>query len=200
MNGPSSSSEQNDLLQIAFQFHSSARAEISHRVGLRDTVLFLFLAGSASLFGVSLNEPYRPVLYAIPLLGLGASQLYSQHTIFIGSLARYLGIEVSGWLHRNYPGRDMPIQWNNSESYLNIRSGGFARPLLVSGLVLIVLPQVAALVVIAAGGSMDFLDVCGLAVGALAIALSTVALVSAHRTRVRYAREMRSFAQNHEQR
>ncbi|WP_146228238.1 hypothetical protein [Micromonospora sp. S4605] len=184
-----------DMLQMVFQFQTSARAEVAHRVGLRDTALFLFLAASASLFGVALNESYRPVLYAIPLLGLGASQVFTQHNIVIGAITRYLGIEVTAWLRANYPNSPLPVQWNNSRSYLGMRGGAFTRPVLFSGLTLIVFPQALALVVVTITQSPSLLTFVGVLTGLASAGLSLSAILSAHRTRSAYEKELRRFSE-----
>jgi len=180
------------LIQLVAQHHSSARAEIIQRITNRDTALFLFLAGSATLFGVSLNPGFDAILYAIPLLGLGASQVYSQHTVVIGALGRYLGIESEGWVRGAYPNVDLPVLWDNSESLLKMRGPGHLRPVLVSGIVLIALPQAIALILAAASGELLALDVVGIAIGFVSILLTVVGIVGAHRARVFYANELKA--------
>jgi hypothetical protein len=106
-----SQNDSNQLLTMVMQFHNSARAEILQRIGNRDTALFIFLAGSATLFSISARQTLRPALYAIPILGLGVSQVYSQHSTVIGAIGRYLGYELHSWLYRNYPNQNIPPQW-----------------------------------------------------------------------------------------
>ena len=181
------------LLVIAAQYHSSARMEITQRIGHRDTALFLFLAGSATLFSLSLSPNFRPVLYAIPLLGLGASQVYCQHSIVIGALGRYLGYELHSWVRQTHPGHEVPAQWDSSESLLEMKGGGYLRPILISGLVLIALPQVLALVIMIINRPAGLADILGLSIGGAAALLTIVLIVSAHQVRRSYACEMKSY-------
>lgn len=181
---------------MAAQFHNSARTEIIDRIKQRDTALFLYLAGTATLFGLSFSSRLRPVLYAIPLLGLGASQVFSQHSVVIGALGRYLGLELDQWLRRSFPNLDIPIQWDNSESLLWMRNGGFMRPVYISGLALIVAPEVLAVVAAATtSGALSILDALGIAVGAAAIALSYLSIHSAYRARKGYTLELMRYAE-----
>jgi hypothetical protein len=180
------------LLLIAAQFHSSARAEIVQRIASRDTALFLFLAGSATIFGVSFHPAFRPALYAIPILGLGAAQVYSQHSTVIGAIGRYLGTELHSWLYRNYADCEIPPQWDSSTSLLEMRGPGYLRPVMLSGLALIFFPELISLVVAGATNPMSAFDISGLAIGSLAVILTGFLVVSTHRVRVEYAKEIKS--------
>lgn len=188
-----SGNEPYPLLALAVQYHSSGRSEIARRVGYRDTTLFLFLTASATLFSLSLNANYQSVLYVIPFLGLGASQVYSQHSLVIGALGRYLGYELNSWVRRIHGDQDIPPQWNSSESLLEMRGGGHLRPTLVSGLVLIVLPQILSLTVLLINVRPSVGNVFGLLIGGLASGLSLLFIAASHIQRKKYAQEMKSY-------
>ncbi|MBP1780721.1 hypothetical protein J3R08_000571 [Micromonospora sp. HB375] len=194
--GDSSDTPQSALLELAAQFHNSARTEIIDRIKQRDTALFLYLAGAATLFGLSSNSQFRPVLYAIPLLGLGASQVFSQHSVVIGALGRYLGLESDQWLRKSFPHLSIPSQWDNSDSLLWMRNGGYMRPVYLSGLSLIVAPEALAVAVAATTiGNRSILDALGIAAGVAAIALSYLSIHGAYRARKSYSLELRSYTQ-----
>lgn len=198
-----SQSATNGLLELAGHFHGTARAEIIQRIGYRDATLFLFLAGSATLFGLALSDALRNVLYLVPLLGLGAAQVYSQHSLVIGALGRYLGLESDEWLRKNFPNREIPVQWDNSNSLLDMPGAGYMRPVYLSGLYLIVGPQAVAVAVLAwplvngliSGSAFKpGLQWIGVAVGLLAILASFLSITSAFRARKAYSKELRKHA------
>jgi hypothetical protein len=185
----------NEVLLMASQFHASARSELVQRVVLRDTMLFLYLAGTASLFSVSVNASFRVILYFVPLLGLGATYTFCQHNTVIGALGRYLGVELHDWLRKQLPEANVPAQWDCSKSLLYMKGHGYIRPVLFAGLTLLVLPQVAAVAVAAATTKATGLTVVAFNVGVLCVLASIVALLSAYRTRNQYAQERKLRSQ-----
>jgi hypothetical protein len=184
------------LTQVAIQYHSSARGEITARVGHRDTALFLFLAGATTLFSLSLTETMRQVLYVVPILGLGASQVYSQHTIVIGALGRYLGLELHEWVRCSYPHSQIPVQWDSSDSLLSMRGAGYLRPIFASGIGLIVLPQILALSVMLEHLSPSVIDIFGIVLDLVSIILTVTVLWNMHMTRKKYAAEIREYGRS----
>jgi hypothetical protein len=184
-----------DMIPMATQFHTSARSEIVQRVVLRDTILFLYLAGAASLFSVSVNRDFRAVLYLVPLLGLGASHMFSQHNNVIGALGRYLSVELHAWFASEFPDRPLPAQWDRSRSLLSMPGGGFIRPIFFAGLTLLVLPQAAATSIAFTTTHRSALSFVGASFGLLCVTLSITVIVSTFRTRVQETAERKQSLQ-----
>ncbi|WP_305788359.1 hypothetical protein [Symbioplanes lichenis] len=169
-------------IDAAWQFYTSARNELLQRVSGRDSTQFLFMAASATLFSVALSSKISQVLYAVPLLGLGVSQLYCHHTIIIGALGKYVGAELDRWLKENGSGSEIPPQWDNSEALLGLKQSHLRR-ILSSGYILIVVPEVLALAFAAVGHRFSAVDYAGLSLGAAAVAISVIIVSSAYRIR-----------------
>jgi hypothetical protein len=169
-------------MDAAWHFYNSARSELLQRVNGRDSTQFLFMAASATLFSVALGSKISQVLYAVPLLGLGVSQLYCHHNIIIGAIGKYVGAELDGWLKENQPNSAMPPQWDNSAALLGLNQSHLRR-ILSSGYILIVVPEVLALTFAALGHRPSAVDIAGLSLGLVAIAVSTIIVSTAYRTR-----------------
>lgn len=178
------------MVQLAAAYHQAARTEAVQRIGYRDTSLFLFLASSVTIFGVAVNDPSRiAVMYAVPVLGLGAAHVYAQHSRVIGTLSLYLAIDLEESV-ASIAGRGRtPVQWDNSESLL--RDGGNNLPVLISAMSLVVLTQTAALLLVLLTRDLSWLDAIGVAIGVPTTALTAVTLTAVHRTRMATIREIR---------
>jgi hypothetical protein len=187
------SPEESPTVEAAWCFYSSARAELLQRVNSRDSTQFLFMAGSATLFSIALSTKTNEVLYAVPLLGLGVGQLYCHHSIIIGALGKYVGVELDGWLKTQLPGSAVPPQWDNSRALLGLENSHLRR-ILSSGYFLILLPEVLALLVASLGHQPTPIDYAGLSFGIVAVIVSFVIITSAYRIRRRQLSDTAAYA------
>lgn len=184
MSGPGGAPVEDGVsVQLAVAYYESARAEILHRIGQRDTALFLFLASAATIFGVAISEKDSVLLYVLPLLGLGAAHVHSNHSNIIGALGQYLAIEVQAWVGSASP-TGPPVQWDASQSLRSLRSQPVIA-VLTSGLMLILLPSAIGLVIAFAQhhGSAGY--VLAAVVDAIAVLLTAYLLINSLRVRVR---------------
>lgn len=178
--------------QLVAAYHQAARAEIVQRVGYRDTAMFLFLGSAVTIFGVALAKAEQTsILYAIPVLGLGAAYAYAQHSRVIGTIGRYLAIELDASAKGMLGRASVPVQWDHSESLLGQR--GHNLPVIISASSLLVVSQILALVFVGLARGVSPLDVAGLIVGAAAVAATLAILVSSHRLRMSFHREIKKY-------
>jgi hypothetical protein len=137
---------------LAITYHNTARQELIQRIGHRDAALALFLTASAALFGFAVGSGgikgssfSRPVLlFAVPVLGLGAAIITSQHNNVIGALGHYLGNELHDAIDRLIPDDDLPVQWDSSSTLLAM--GTNAKMRVLAAVLLILVPQCLAIV------------------------------------------------------
>jgi hypothetical protein len=178
--------------QLAATYHQTARTEAIQRLGYRDTALLLFMGGCATIFGVAIGQASRlSFLYAIPILGLGAANLYAQHSQVVGTLGRYLAIDLEKSVRVALGDVPTPVQWDNSDSLLNMDGNNL--PVFLSALMIIVMTQTSALLVISFGKSLHAIDALGMGVGLISITLTLFVLVSMYRLRMRFIMEIRSY-------
>jgi hypothetical protein len=132
-------------IELLLTYYSSARSELLQRIVQRDASLALFIGGTAAIYGVAIHDLQRSyaLLYLIPLLGLGASCIHSQHTRVIGAIGNYLTNEFEDSLKTVTGASQLPIQWDNSLSLLELR--GTVAYRFLANIVLLILPQIIAL-------------------------------------------------------
>lgn len=181
---------------LLIAYHSSARLELVQRLAHRDTALALFLTAIAVIFGIAfgtdngLTDDSAPFLYIIPLLGIGATFVHVQHNGVVGALGEYLGQELHdasltlGIAHEVPDGnstRVVPVQWDASRTLLSMEGQVFSR--LLSGLVLLVAPQVLAVAIATFELFPAVISVCGSILGLAAAGISAFAISRSHRER-----------------
>jgi hypothetical protein len=118
---------------------------MTQRVSNRDTILAFFLGGSATIMGIAISSTrLTPLLFVIPVFGMGASLVYAHHTRMIAALGRYLSIELQDTLI----GHDMSLgsirHWDNSLTLVRLKAPYLFRIMTI--LAIVTVPQIAALV------------------------------------------------------
>src|SRR4051812_49238613 len=83
------SADRESRQEFLLHYYDSTRAEIIQRIETRDVALTLFLGAFAIILGVAVQFDVR-VLYLVPILGLGASQLRTNHIRAIYRATEYL--------------------------------------------------------------------------------------------------------------
>jgi hypothetical protein len=122
--------------------HDTARSEIIKRLELRDNVLVIYLGAIGALFGVAFGTSVnKEVLLVVPYLTLGAATIISQHQEVIGSLGRFLYLELQPFMESI--GEAAP-QWDASKSLLDyLPQAIWLRT--IGHLLLIITPAITAL-------------------------------------------------------
>jgi hypothetical protein len=166
--------EKNVPLEVLLAFYASARAELLQRIVQRDASLAIFVAGTAAIYGVAINDLRGSygLLYLVPLLGLGASSVNSQHTRVIGALGNYLTHEFEDGLKTVTGISELPVQWDNSPSLLAAR--GTVSYRFLASMVLLVLPQAIALAIADYTTRSLALVILGTSVGSLLCGLTFI--------------------------
>lgn len=181
---------------LATAYHASARAEIIQRLGYRDTALALFLAIIGVIGGIvfggdkGLTDQSAPVLYIIPLLGLGATLIHVHHNGVIGALGVYLGVELHRELRRLFSLQFRvdnepvfpPHDWDSSVTLRTTRRRPSQRRL-IAGMMLLELPQVSALTISGIALGVTSISVLGTLVGVLASATTAWMLIASDHDR-----------------
>ena len=122
-------------------YYSAARDAINNRVKLRDSVLIFYLASVATIFGAAFGTSLNTdLLLMVPFVALGASFMLSQHHTTIGSIVRYLALEL------NSPEENATniIHWDVSKSATNKNKKSMSL-IVNSHIVLVIFPALAAL-------------------------------------------------------
>ncbi len=181
-------------MDLAMAYHNSVRTEIVYRLRQRDSALFLYLAAASTVisFGLTANSGGTPdarlSLCLVPLLGLGAAHVYSQHNDVIGAMGAYLRTELDEYTSRVLNPASAPTQWDSSTALSSLRSHRVSA--LWSSLTLVILPQLAALSAAVAALPPAPASVLGIAVGILACAYSAAILVRSYRQRAAHAQRL----------
>lgn len=124
----------------------TARAEIIHRVGLRDNALVLYLGAIGALVSVAgSGTSGKEILLIIPYLAFGATTIIEHHHTMIGVLSYYLAVELDS----NYRKiREFVPHWDSSP---RIREVLNKRPYLIqrkfAHWILVAVPAIVSLVV-----------------------------------------------------
>jgi len=180
-------------LDLITAYNSAARSEISQRVGIRTTIISLFLGAAGVIAGVafvgpeSVSQDRSPILFLIPLLGLGATFEFLQHDQVINALGRYVAIELHPLartilIDRGVESDRVPAEFGNSRAREFLNSGRFAHRFL-SSFVLLLLPQVLAGVLAMILLGWNRWSIAGGVLTGACVGLSTAALTSVHRRR-----------------
>lgn len=128
----------------AREYHSTARAELTQRIGLRDNVLMAFLGGTGALFSIAFGTSAKPeILLVVPYLTLGAAVIISQHHEVIGALGDFLRIELHPFLTKLEG--EVP-EWDSSKALTAYHSQAIWMRT-VGHSVLLIVPSVAALAI-----------------------------------------------------
>ncbi len=181
-------------IDLAMAYHNSVRTEIAYRLRQRDSALFLYLAAASTVisFGLTANSggalDARLSLCLVPLLGLGAAHVYSQHNDVIGAMGAYLRTELDEYTNRALAPAPAPTQWDSSAALASLRSHRTSA--LWSSLTLVILPQLAALAAAVAALPPEPASVLGVVVGVLACAYSAAILRRSYRQRAAHAQRL----------
>jgi hypothetical protein len=165
-------------IDLAVAFYASARDELVARVRQRDAALFLYLAAAATLFSLALSGRSGAsslvllTLFAVPLLGLGASQIYAHHYNVTSSIARYLRHELEDYV-RDKLSADAPPQWDSSKALIALPS---VLNSALHSLVLLLAPQVLAIVIVDLSNVMVWFKAAGTTVGVYCVGHSAFVL------------------------
>jgi hypothetical protein len=127
-------------------------------------------------------------LCLVPLLGLGAAHVYSQHNDVIGALGVYLRTELDEYATEVLAPARAPVQWDSSAALAELRSHRTSA--LWSSLTLVLLPQLAALAAATAALPPKSAAVFGIVLGAVACAYSATILVISYRRRTASAKQL----------
>lgn len=155
-------------------YHASARDELVKRIDRRDSALFLYLAAVATLLTVMLPElrTQGGALLVIPVLGLAASLVHSQHNTVIGALGVYIGLELQRKADELIPGGAK--SWDASTTLSTLR--GHIGSRLWASLVMLVVPSALAIPLATQALDMSGVSVA-LIVGASLCPVASVALL-----------------------
>jgi len=181
-------------MDLAMAYHNSVRTEIAYRLRQRDSGLFLYLAAASTVitFGLTANSGRSPdarlSLCLVPLLGLGAAHVYSQHNDVIGAMGAYLRTELDEYTSQVLAPASAPTQWDSSTALASLRSHRVSA--LWSSVTLVILPQLAALSAAAAALPPEPASVLGIVVATLACAYSAAILVRSYRRRAAHAQRL----------
>jgi len=120
-------------------YYNAVRAEILQRQMIRESTLTLFLGASATLVGFALtgNTERSWLLFFVPLLGLGASSVYLQHTTATRALWLYLTTEFQDEVRRVTAPEPPPMQWDMSKARVGLAAAAAMRAL-ASGTLIVV--------------------------------------------------------------
>jgi hypothetical protein len=128
---PSSANSESrrDRLGLLTAYYNAVRAEILQRQMIRESTLTLFLGASATLAGVAFTGEgsRRWLLFFVPLLGLGASCVYLQHTTATRALWRYLADDFKRETTRILAPDPSPIHWDISSAREGLASAATMR-------------------------------------------------------------------------
>ncbi|MBQ1031353.1 hypothetical protein KBX26_15270 [Micromonospora sp. C97] len=135
-----------DTLGLLTAFYNATRSEILQRQTIRESTLTLFLGASATLAGVSLTgtDARRWLLFFIPILGLGASCVYIQHTTATRALWTYLATEFQEEVSRVMAPEQALRHWDVSHARAGLAKSAAVRA--AASTVLIVVPGLLAAV------------------------------------------------------
>ncbi len=133
-----------DSFSLLIAYYNNVRSEILQRQMIRESTLTLFLGASATLAGFALTGKDDRIwlLYLVPLLGLGASSVYLQHTTATRALWLYLVTDFQDEVGRVTAPEPPPIQWDMSKARSGLAAAAAMRAM-ASG-TLIVIPGLAA--------------------------------------------------------
>jgi hypothetical protein len=125
-------------------YYSAVRSEILQRQMIRESTLTLFLGASATLAGIALagTGPRRWLLFFVPVLGLGASCIYLQHTIATRALWTYLATEFQNEITLAVSPDRPPVHWDVSLARTGLGVSATIRS--VASMLLIVVPGLLA--------------------------------------------------------
>ena len=181
-------------VELVVAHHNSARAEIIMRITQRDSAVFLYLAATATIFGFAFNGaakgsnaggwdslPLASLLF-VPLLGLGATYIYTQHNDVIGALGQFLRSELDPYASRLLGSHTLvPPQWDSSQSLADLRSHLSSSR--ASSITLLLTPAVAALAICWVQLPRTGLVTAGWLAGVAAVIDSAFVLIRSHRYR-----------------
>lgn len=105
-----------DTVGLLTAYYNAVRSEILQRQTIRESTLTLFLGASATLAGVALTgeDERRWLLFFVPMLGLGASCVYLQHTTATRALWTYLATDFQAEVARAMAPDAAPRHWDVS--------------------------------------------------------------------------------------
>jgi hypothetical protein len=162
-------------------YYGTVRQEILQRTAARESTTTLFLGASAAISSVALglDERARWLLFIIPVLGLGVSCIYLQHTVAMRAFWLYLAIEYQAEVARALDTTDPPKHWDVSDARHKTGMRASAGMRAVSAFLLLIVPEVLATVV----GAITIPPTTALAVavsgGCVAIVLTVVFVIYA---------------------
>jgi hypothetical protein len=128
-------------------YYNAVRSEIIQRQMIRESTLTLFLGASATLAAVALTGTgsRRWLLFFVPILGLGASCVYIQHTTAMRALWRYLATEFQEAVVAAVAPEAAPVHWDISSARTGLRTSAAMRA--TASMLLIVVPGLIAAIV-----------------------------------------------------
>lgn len=74
--------------------YSDLRAEIASRISAQDTMINLYMTGTAAIVGVTLAGQAKLLLLILPALSFAVRLLYHNHNLYIGLISAYLNNEL----------------------------------------------------------------------------------------------------------
>jgi hypothetical protein len=78
------------LTQVMLAEYSALRAEIASRISAQDTMINLYMTGTAAIVGVALTDRAKMLLLILPALSFAVRLLYHNHNLYIGLISSYL--------------------------------------------------------------------------------------------------------------
>ena len=88
------SSSSGSLTQVMIAEYSALRAEIAGRISAQDTMINLYMTGTAAIVGITLTGQARLLLLILPALSFAVRLLYHNHNLYIGLISSYLNNEL----------------------------------------------------------------------------------------------------------
>ncbi|MFG1954321.1 hypothetical protein [Micromonospora sp. NPDC048830] len=133
-----------DSIGLLTAYYSAVRSEILQRQTIRESTLTLFLGAAATLAGVALtgSDQRRWLLFFVPVLGLGASCVYLQHTTATRALWNYLASEFQDEITHAMTPDKAPRHWDVSSARAGLATSAAIRA--AASTLLIVMPGMLA--------------------------------------------------------
>jgi hypothetical protein len=180
-----------DAVGVVLAYYESARSEIIARIAHRDSVVVLFLGAATAVFGVGVGRRAQAsVLFAIPVLGLGAAHILVLHNNAVGALGEFCAVECTAQMD-GLAGQRL-VHWDISSSLAGEAFSNFQTRLLASGF-LLGLPQVAAVALADVEVKSISGRLSGSGVGLVSLLWTTRLFQQSHRSRVRHWENTQRF-------
>lgn len=134
-----------DMLELVLKLNESTHQQTIARLKMRDNILLVYLAATASIFGISLGaEKISEITLIIPYLALGVAILYSHHNLFIGAALDYSSKELKKFIRNKFPNESIP-SYHTSHSFRKFYSPAMWL-MAIGSFILIIVPCIITLV------------------------------------------------------